>query len=283
VIDPPEDLDVLSATLGVIFVFPAVALPDEVTLTWDLFSPRIQRVPAAATDEAGPLPSILEPDDPVLRWQNFLKHPTLPTLAAVGPPPGPWLRALAGAWRWLALLLVAAALTQAVASLRGRPRSGRIWAVCGALAIALAAATAAQRSAGVDDDEASDILASLLHNVYRAFDFRDESTIYDVLERSASGDLLEAIYLETRQGLELASQGGARAKVKEIELISVRSEDLDGRAGFRAHCTWNVRGSVGHWGHIHQRTNQYEAELTVAPVDGHLKIKSLELLQEERL
>ena len=32
VIDPPEELDVVSATLGVIFVFSAVALPDEATL-----------------------------------------------------------------------------------------------------------------------------------------------------------------------------------------------------------------------------------------------------------
>jgi hypothetical protein len=283
VIDPPEELDVLSATLGVIFVFPAVALPDEVTLTWDLFSPRIQRVPAAATDEAGPLPSILQPDDPVLRWQNFLKHPTLPTLAAVGPPPAPWLQALAAVAVWLALLLVVAVTVQAVAALRGRAPSRGIWAVCGALAVASAVAFAGQRSAAVNDDKASEILASLLHNVYRAFDFRDESTIYDVLERSATGDLLVQIYLETRRGLELASQGGARAKVKEVELVSVRSEDLEDGAGFRAHCTWNVRGSVGHWGHIHQRTNQYEAELTVAPVDGHWKITDLELLQEERL
>ncbi len=112
---------------------------------------------------------------------------------------------------------------------------------------------------------------------------RDESTIYDVLEQSVTGDLLTQIYLETRRGLELASQGGARAKVKEIELVQVESEGLDGEAGFLASCTWNVKGAVGHWGHIHQRINQYQAELRIQPVQGSWKITELELLQEERL
>ena len=44
-----------------------------------------------------------------------------------------------------------------------------------------------------------------------------------------------------------------------------------------------VVGSVGHWGHIHQRRNRYTAEFTVRPVDGAWKIMGLELLDEERL
>ena len=124
-------------------------------------------------------------------------------------------------------------------------------------------------------------MSSLLHNVYRAFDFREEETIYDTLAHSVSGDLLTQTYLETRRGLELASQGGARAKVQEIEMLEVESE-TEG-SGFRATSTWNVAASVGHWGHIHQRRNQYIAELTVEPVDGVWKITSLELIEEKRL
>ena len=30
-------------------------------------------------------------------------------------------------------------------------------------------------------------------------------------------------------------------------------------------------GSVGHWGYIHIRKNQYEANITVEPVDGTWK------------
>ena len=135
----------------------------------------------------------------------------------------------------------------------------------------------------MSDERADELVGSLLHNIYRAFDFRGEETIYDVLDRSVTGDLLTEIYLETRRGLELASQGGARAKVKEIELLEVEPRALRGEPGFVAHCRWNVAGSVGHWGHVHTRTNQYEAELTVQPVDGAWKVTALEVLQEERL
>ena len=119
-------------------------------------------------------------------------------------------------------------------------------------------------------------------NIYRAFDFRGEEQIYDTLERSVEGDLLTRIYLETRKGLELANQGGARAKVKEIELLELSAEPADG-GGIVADATWNVSGSVGHWGHVHQRRNQYRAQLHIAPIQGTWKLTDLEILQEQRL
>ena len=137
--------------------------------------------------------------------------------------------------------------------------------------------------ARVDDERAGEVVRGLLHNVYRAFDFREEEAIYDILDRSVAGDLLTQIYLETRRGLELQSQGGARAKVKKIELLEIASKDLGGERGFEARCTWNVSGSVGHWGHIHQRTNQYEADFEIRPVDGRWKITGMEILLEERI
>jgi hypothetical protein len=127
-----------------------------------------------------------------------------------------------------------------------------------------------------------EVVSGLLHNVYRAFDFRDEEQIYDVLAQSVDGDLLEQIYLETRRGLELASQGGARAKVKQVELDSLEVERA-GTEGFVASAVWSVHGSVGHWGHIHQRSNRYRAELTVAPIEERWKLTELTILEEERL
>jgi hypothetical protein len=283
VIDPPEDLDPYAATLGVIFVAQTPGLPQEAALTWDLFSERIQRIPAAATDEAGPLRFYLDPDDPVLRWQNFLKNPTLPTLATVAPPPGPAARLLASATPWLAALFVASAAILLVGRVRGRSPQRVGLVACGLLALLLVVSFAGARRVAVGQEEASEILGAVLTNVYRAFDFRDESAIYDALERSVAGDLLVELYLETRRSLELASQGGARAKVKEVELLEVVVDDSEGREGFVAQGTWNVSGAVGHWGHIHTRRNQYRANLTLEPIDDHWKITALEILQEERL
>jgi len=40
---------------------------------------------------------------------------------------------------------------------------------------------------------------------------------------------------------------------------------------------------VGHWGHVHQRVNRYDADLTVEVIDGAWRITELDVLQEERL
>ena len=62
VIDPPVDLDINSAIMGVIFVYPHEAFADTVTMEWDMFDDRIQIVPVAGVDPTGPLPQFLEPD-----------------------------------------------------------------------------------------------------------------------------------------------------------------------------------------------------------------------------
>lgn len=47
--------------------------------------------------------------------------------------------------------------------------------------------------------------------------------------------------------------------------------------------TWTALGTVGHWGHMHMRKNQYEAILTVEPVDGVWKITGMEMIEEKRI
>ena len=141
----------------------------------------------------------------------------------------------------------------------------------------------ALRPSYVAPDEGDEIVLGLLENVYRSFDYREESVIYDALERSAAGDLLTDIYLETRRSLELENQGGARAKVQQVTMVDSEYEPLGGEIGFVSTCTWNVSGSVGHWGHVHTRENQYQARFVIKSVDGLWKITDLELLQEERI
>ncbi len=283
VINPPEELSIWSATLGLIYVVPTKGLPQEVSWEWNLFTPKMQYVMGAATDEAGPLRFVLQPQDNVLWWKNFLKNPTMPTFVDLEQPPvhlGGFLHA-----GWLGGLIGAAMLVNQFRRVRrdrrGFRRKPTVVALC-LLAVMGVTLTFAYRSR-VDDERAGAIVKALLHNVYRAFDFREESTIYDALDRSVTGDLLTQIYLETRRGLELQSQGGARAKVKQIDLLEIDARSIRGEPGFLARCKWNVSGSVGHWGHIHQRTNQYEAEFQVKSVDGQWKITDMEVLLEERI
>jgi hypothetical protein len=134
----------------------------------------------------------------------------------------------------------------------------------------------------MDSQRLRQLTGNLLHNVYRAFDYRGEEVIYDILSRSASGELLTDVYLETRRGLELANQGGARVKVKDIEVLESVLVDANGES-LTVDSKWKVSGSVGHWGHVHQRRNGYHAMLEINEIDGAWKLTGLEILEEERL
>jgi hypothetical protein len=128
------------------------------------------------------------------------------------------------------------------------------------------------------------ILQSLLKNIYRSFDFREEEDVYDRLATSVSGDLLADIYLQNRKSLVVTQAGGAQARVKEIEIEDVTVEHLNEHPlALLFRSKWTAMGTVGHWGHIHMRKNRYEANITVEPVEGVWKITGLELLEERRI
>jgi len=84
--------------------------------------------------------------------------------------------------------------------------------------------------------------------------------------------------------LVVTQAGGARVRVKEVEILNVDVNHLDhSLLSLLFHTKWAVMGSVGQWGHIHIRKNQYETNITVEPVDGAWKITNLELLEEKRI
>jgi hypothetical protein len=136
----------------------------------------------------------------------------------------------------------------------------------------------------MSDKKAVAVLESLLKNIYRSFDFREEEDVYDRLATSVSGDLLSDIYLQNRKSLVVTQAGGARARVKEVKIQDVKVSPLRDRPlGLLFHAKWTALGTVGHWGHIHTRENQYEANIAVEPVGGAWKITNLELLEERRI
>jgi hypothetical protein len=281
VVDPRRELDVNSAILGVIFVYATDGLPQTVTMDWDLWNEKIQRVPVSSVDQAGPLPAILEPDWRVLEWQNFIKQPEMPTLRVVAAPPGR-MAGLAWTLRWPAVVMAAATIAWAAARRRSGVPTTALLSVTGVLILIAGIGFGITARTHLSAARTEEVVSDLLHNVYRAFDFRSEEQIYDVLAQSVEGELLEQIYLETRRGLELASQGGARAKVKEVDLDTLEIERV-GPDGFTAKAVWNVRGSVGHWGHLHERSNRYRAALQISPVEERWKLTALDILEEERL
>ena len=277
-----QDLDLLSATLGIIYVFPTQGLPESVEMEWDLFNEKSPTVPAATVDQAGPLPSILEPDYNILRWDNFLRFPEVPTLVDIEMPPTVQQKFLGWA-RWPVAALSIFLLALLLRSVRSNRANLRPLAATSITVFALTLLLFyTHRPVEVNDERLKQLVGDLLHNVYRAFDYRGEDVIYDVLEKSVSGELLTDIYLETQKSLELANQGGARVKVKTTEVSNAELMKRNGDILTIA-SDWNVSGSVGHWGHVHQRTNAYRAILEVSEIDGVWKLTDLEILDEQRL
>ncbi len=284
VVTPEEPVDGTSAIVGAIYVYPIDGRPQDVRLDWDLFDERITRVPASATDEAGPMPYYLEPAQPELQWVNYLKSGLLPDELAVEAPSSELSFPVAAAIAWVgcAVLLILAL----------RRRSLGLGLVAVALAVAgfvlppvgtafrVALPSAVRTPSG---DEARPTLHALLYNVYRALDFREEEVVFDRLEKSLAGDVLERVYLEMRRGLRLENQGGAKVRVREVDVREVTPEPTQSPGTLRYRTRWNASGSVGHWGHTHMRTNAYEALVTLAQIGDRWKIAEIEILEEERL
>jgi hypothetical protein len=291
-LDKPERMPLETAMVGVIIAFVTEGIPGEVTVDWKLFSDRIQKVPTVAEDPAGPFPSYVTPDDTLFTWTNYLKTYRMPTVTEMTVEDA-YAKFDLPAGSLLCLLL----LLPVGWRIRERKRKGESSGLRYGLAALLAVGAVglfplvkvpvtrpAALAPQVPKEEAVPILQSLLESVYRSFDFREEEAVYDRLEASVAGDLLESVYLQNRRAFEVQRAGGAKAKVKEVEILDVEVEDVKGRPlALLFPAKWTATGTVGHWGHIHTRTNRYEANITVEPVDGSWKITDLELLEEERI
>jgi len=133
-------------------------------------------------------------------------------------------------------------------------------------------------------DQQSLIAEALLKNVYRAFDYRRDEQVYDALAQSASGDFLEALYLQIKDGLVVQEQGGARANVRELNWISAEplAPSIDD-ASFALDVSWEATGTVEHWGHVHTRQHSYRAVFEFSGTEGSWKMVGMEVKSEALL
>ncbi len=140
----------------------------------------------------------------------------------------------------------------------------------------------------VNEHKALEIFTTLHRNIYRAFDFNNESDIYDVLSKSVDGPLLDKVYTEIYQSLVAREQGGAVARVKSVVITDKKLLDSAKQTGsnefnFKVQCNWQVDGVVYHWGHVHSRAAIYSAIYTVAQCQKNWKITDTETLEQKRV
>ncbi|MFO0975339.1 MAG: hypothetical protein U0996_03025 [Planctomycetaceae bacterium] len=135
-------------------------------------------------------------------------------------------------------------------------------------------------------EEAAAAFKALHSGMYRSLDFGSEDRIYDVLATTVDGPLLEDLYLQLRQSLEVREQGGAVARIRKITQDSgsvvPRDKTQVAWPGFEYQATWTVAGTVEHWGHIHERQNQFEATFTIEPKNGEWKFTRMDIAGQKQ-
>lgn len=135
--------------------------------------------------------------------------------------------------------------------------------------------------------QAEEIFKPLHANIYRAFDYVEESDIYDALSQSAHGDFLDTIYRTIFRGLVMEEEGGAVARVARVIPSEIDIEDIglspEGSPSFMVRCRWRVDGVVSHWGHIHARSNEYLARWAVNQTQEGWRLSGAEILEQDRI
>jgi hypothetical protein len=71
--------------------------------------------------------------------------------------------------------------------------------------------------------------------------------------------------------------------ILNAELVSSGVLPESNAPAFQIRSRWRVHGAVYHWGHVHSRTNEYQALYSVAEVDHNWKINGVEVLGQRRI
>ena len=150
----------------------------------------------------------------------------------------------------------------------------------------IAAATQADASLSaaktdLQEDELRRVVETLLARVYRAFEHKEEAATYDALAEAVAGETLESLYLQRRRALARASEGGAEIASVVLERSTLVEADRSSGV-YQIDAAWEVVGIVGHATHQHIRRNVYQADVTVAAIDGAWRIRRLDLSDVRR-
>lgn len=282
----PQEIDTVSAVVGIILVYLTDGIPDKVTVDWDMFSDTANKIPVLKSDPAGPFPDFITPEYSTLVWENYLKNYELPQVSEVVVEKSILSRTSIVIISLIFSLILSFFIILVLKFNRGRiPGRNYIIGIFITLSflIFILLSFLVPKYEFSQAEKHESIVSSLLKNVYRSFDFKDESDIYDKLSTSIDGDLLREIYLEIRKNLQYENTGGAKAKIQGVNLENVLPKQLGSGKGYEYDTNWTVDGKVEHWGHIHNRTNRYNALITVNNIDGIWKITKFQLNDEQRV
>ncbi|MGI9509130.1 MAG: hypothetical protein ACR2QJ_07265 [Geminicoccaceae bacterium] len=285
VIEEPRQLALSTAMLGVILSYPREAMADAVTVDWELYTDRVQNVPAMTIDPAGPFTSFAVPHDRTVEWQNYLNDFDQPVIEPIrsGVDRSPYAERLA---LFMAVLAVAA-LGLAIKSWF-LPRPVSIGAC--ALLLLLSGMLSSIDAFDIDNpfrtapdrNAAGEIVAKLAGNLHDALKMPEEARLHDAVAVSVAEQSFEQVMPEIRRALEVEIPGGGKAMIDGVTDVELAEVESLGGGGFRTSATWHAQARAGHWGHIHQRRMRFNALIEAMPLGGAWKIVGLTVLDVQQ-
>ena len=281
-----------NARVGVILRYATERPPEKVMMEWDFYNDFIYEVQAMVySDESVAQVTLTDesPETTRLNWQRTQPWEPPDIQPVWVAPQGiekttPAQRVLGG------VLLMGIVLLVGVAVL-GFLRKETVLLSCvltvaaaGLMSVGAAGLVHHLRGPpGIPKQEQTRVFRALHRNLYQAFAYRQEEPLYDSLAISVDGPLLRKLYLQIRKSLVMEEQGGAVSRIRDVRILNDQPAGSSGNQdGFRIRSRWQVEGTVEHWGHIHGRTNTYDAIFTVAQRGDSWKIVDVQLLQEEQ-
>lgn len=287
-----------NARVGIILNYSTKGTPEKVKVTWDMFNRSVWSVESvcfAFNQSYRPVFSKLERNS-VFEWTNPGRKVSLDVnpVAVSLQPRSLWSIPLISAVGLLLCFAVALSLFRKTPSRRNTLIVVVVLFIASLLCWPFSRVTFANPLEPIPQipaEKAEAVFKTLHKNIYRSFDYHTESDVYDALAKSADGSFLETLYRQINQSLKMQEQGGAVSRVTDVQWETVQPETeltqenqtkRDERS-FAVKTTWTVAGTVEHWGHIHTRTNQYQAIFYLEPVEDVWKLTGMNLLDEQRL
>ena len=278
----PRRISAYQARLGIILSYPAKAPPNRVNLTWEVFQESAPFLRSIVYDRnANPTEEFFVKDQPDFEWIREGETPAVASFQTDWTPIQSKRKISNVSYGLIGIAFAGGAFTWML--YRNHPQC--IPRSLGVAGIWLIGAFMFKDHIPVADrpltPDFTKHTATLLQNIYRAYDYGDQSDVYDALAHSVNGPLLDELFLKIQSGLRMQEQGGAIANVQEVRVVSIKPaldnpESLD--------CKWNVTGTVEHWGHIHTRENQYSARIKLDVSEkGRGRISKFEVTNEKRV
>ena len=278
----PRRISAYQARLGIILSYPAKAPPNRVNLTWEVFHESAPFLRSIVYDRnANPTEEFFVKDQPDFEWIREGETPAVASFQTDWTPIQSKRKISNVSYGLIGIAFAGGAFTWML--YRNHPQC--IPRSLGVAGIWLIGAFMFKDHVPVADrplaPDFTKHTTTLLQNIYRAYDYGDQSDVYDALAHSVNGPLLDELFLKIQSGLRMQEQGGAIANVQEVRVVSIKPalnnpESLD--------CKWNVTGTVEHWGHIHTRENQYSARIKLDVSEkGRGRISKFEVTNEKRV